>query len=160
MASKKQTLKDVFSRATTYISSLFIEAVAEAKFAKKEANQMRFWTVLRSGNMENAYEGVTNIDFGFENGLDVNDRLIQIVFDPTKPTIEEQLSFDLTEQYQFNHLSIYSFEEYQEGKMLIAIDREDRNLFDVNLKTGEVKEFSLPDGLINPRISSIQHFGA
>ena len=44
--------------------------------------------------------------------------------------------------------------------MLIAIDREKRNLLDVNLKTGEVKEFSLPEGLVNPRIASIQHFGA
>lgn len=39
--------------------------------------------------------------------------------------------------------------------MLIAIDRENRNLLDVNLKTGEVKEFSLPEGLVNPRIASL-----
>ena len=44
--------------------------------------------------------------------------------------------------------------------MLIAIDREKDNLLDVNLKTGEVTQFSLPDGLVNPRIYSIQHFGA
>ena len=39
--------------------------------------------------------------------------------------------------------------------MLISIEREKRNLLDVNLKTGEVKEFSLPNGLVNPRISSL-----
>ena len=39
--------------------------------------------------------------------------------------------------------------------MLIAIDREKENLLDVNLKTGEVIEFSLPKGLVNPRISSL-----
>ena len=122
---------------------------------------MRFWTVLRSGKMKDVYEGVTNIDVKeFENGPVLNERLIQIVFDPSKPELEDQLFFDLTEQYQFNQLNIYSFEEYQEGKMLIAIDTEKRNLLDVNLKTGEVKEFSLPEGLVNPRIASIQHFGA
>ena len=122
---------------------------------------MRFWTMLRSSKMKDAYEGVTNIDVkNWKNGEPFNERLVQIVFDPTKPTAEESLSFDLTEQYQFNNLNIYSFEEYQEGKMLIAIDRENRNLLDVNLKTGEVKEFSLPEGLVNPRIASLQHFGA
>ena len=110
--------------------------------------------------MKNAYEGVTNIDVKeFENGPGANDRLVQIVFDPTKP-VKESLSFDFTEQYQFNRLNIYSIEEYQKGKMLIAIDREKRNLLDVNLKTSEVKEFNLPKGLVNPRISSLQHFGA
>ena len=39
--------------------------------------------------------------------------------------------------------------------MLISIEREKRNLLDVNLKTGEVKEFSLPEGLVNPRIASL-----
>jgi len=49
--------------------------------------------------MKNAYEGVTNIDVKeFENGPVANDRLVQIVFDPTKP-VKESLSFDFTEQY-------------------------------------------------------------
>ena len=82
-------LKQLFDPAT-YPSGLSFVAVAEAKFAKKEANQLRFWTVLRSAKMKKSYEGVTNIDIKeFENGPVMNERLIQIVFDPTKPTFEE-----------------------------------------------------------------------
>ena len=40
--------------------------------------------------MEDAYEGVKNIDVKeWENGASFNERLIQIVFDPTKPTLQE-----------------------------------------------------------------------
>ena len=40
--------------------------------------------------MEDAYEGVKNIDVKeWENGQTLNERLIQIVFDPTKPTLQE-----------------------------------------------------------------------
>ena len=54
-----------------------INYVTEAKFAKKEGNQKRFWTVLRSGKMEDAYEGVKNIDVKkWENGAKLNERLI------------------------------------------------------------------------------------
>jgi hypothetical protein len=40
--------------------------------------------------MKDVYEGVTNIDVKeFENGPVLNERLIQIVFDPTKPELED-----------------------------------------------------------------------
>ena len=38
--------------------------------------------------MKDANEGVTNIDVKkFKHGLKTNERLIQVVFDPTKPKI-------------------------------------------------------------------------
>ena len=40
--------------------------------------------------MKDVNEGVTNIDVKkFKNGVAANERLVQIVFDPTKPTIPE-----------------------------------------------------------------------
>ena len=49
--------------------------------------------------MKDVNEGVKNIDYKKSNdGLVTNERLIQVVFDPTKP-VKESLSFDFKEQY-------------------------------------------------------------